>query len=386
MIKVRITESIADLGKDRWQALFPGELEGYDYLLAIEEAGLEGFAWRYVFAEEDGRLLAVAPGFVTRYSLDTTLAGVGKQIAREVRRIVPAALSLQLSCLGSPCTESALLGFAEGLDADVRASLVRMLVGEFERDALSRRSSLIAVKDVPEGSDSSWRSALAPGAYVGIPGLPIAHIEIDFATVDDYLMTLSAETRKDMRRKLRSRERVRVEWRSDLQGVLDRVQELYRDTLERAEMKLEELTPGFFQSVLRRMGKGAVCALYFSGDELLAFNLLLRDETTLLDKFFCMEAARGREHNLYFLSWFANIGYCLEHGLKRYQSGQAAYENKLRLGSSLTRTTMYVRHRNPVLNRALRVAAPLFSAGPTAQQLTRRSAPRRVSERECERA
>ena len=44
---------------------------------------------------------------------------------------------------------------------------------------------------------------------------------------------------------------------------------------------------------------------------------------------------------------------------------QAAYENKLRLGSELTRTSMYFRHRNAVVNSAMQLVAPLFAADPT---------------------
>ncbi|MFZ8406833.1 hypothetical protein ACO1L8_14415, partial [Staphylococcus aureus] len=68
----------------------------------------------------------------------------------------------------------------------------------------------------------------------------------------------------------------------------------------------------------------AYCTLYWEGDRLLAANLLLRGDDTLLDKFFFMDGERGRELNLYFLSWMQNVDYCLRHGLKRYQSGQAA--------------------------------------------------------------
>lgn len=62
------------------------------------------------------------------------------------------------------------------------------------------------------------------------------------------------------------------------------------------------------------------------------------------------------------LSWFQNLELCLKDGLTRYQSGQAAYVNKLRLGSTLLQTSMYFRHRNPVVNGVLRIVAPLFSA------------------------
>lgn len=386
MIEMRTAETITAIGRDRWQSLFPGELESYDYLLAVEEANLDGFTWCYVMAWEDERLLAAAPGFITQYPLDTTLAAAGKLITQQVRRVAPRALSLQLSCLGSPCTETALLGFADGLNGGARTRLLQILVEGFERDAKNRGSSLIAVKDVAETSQVPWDDTLRSSGYIGIPGLPTAHLDINFATIEEYLFSLSSGTRKDMRRKLRVLEQVRIEWRSNLDDVLNRILELYRGTLARAEMRLEELTPAFFQFVLKRMGAGAVCALYFAGDELLAFNLLLKDDTTLLDKFFCMDAGLGRDYNLYFLSWFTNVDYCLERGLSLYRSGQAAYENKVRLGSVLTRTTMYARHRNPVLNRALRLAAPLFSADSTVDQSTPRRALRKAMDRECERA
>jgi len=50
-----------------------------------------------------------------------------------------------------------------------------------------------------------------------------------------------------------------------------------------------------------------------------------------------------------------------------YQAGQAAYANKLRLGSQLTRTSNYFRHRNALVNGALRLVAPMFGADPTLQ-------------------
>ena len=59
---------------------------------------------------------------------------------------------------------------------------------------------------------------------------------------------------------------------------------------------------------------------------------------------------------------------CLERGLTCYQSGQAAYENKLRLGSRLTRTSIYFRHRNRVVNGAMQLLAPMFAADPTVRR------------------
>jgi hypothetical protein len=109
------------------------------------------------------------------------------------------------------------------------------------------------------------------------------------------------------------------------------------------------------------MNGRSFCAFYFVEDKLLAANLIVHDERVAIDKFFCMDGEKGRPYNLYFLSWFTNLRYCLDNGLSRYQSGQAYYENKVRLGSKLTANAMYFRHRNPFLQGVLRLVSPLFS-------------------------
>lgn len=366
MPEPRVIETLVQVERSVWDRLFPGEIEGYDYLAAVEAAGLEGFRWRYLLVEEHGRLLAAAPAFLTEYPLETTLAGPARRVADGLRRVAPDALTLRLACIGSPCTETALLGFDPGVTDTEKPQLLRHIVAGLEQTAARERCGLLGIKDVAEDKGGLWSSA-APG-YRIIASLPSASLDIDFTSMDAYLQGLSPATRKDMRRKLRALSEVRIEVRSNIDNVLDGVTALYRETRARAEMALEDLTPAYFQGVLQRLGNRACCTLYWQGDDLLAVNLLLQDGDTLLDKFFCMNAERGRPLNLYFLSWFTNVRLCLDRGLAHYRSGQAGYENKLRLGSRITRTSNYFRHRNALLNSGLRLVAPLFAADPVAER------------------
>ena len=366
MPEVRVVETLAQVGGAAWARLFPGELEGFDYLMAVEAAGIEGFRWRYLLLEEGGVPLAAAPAFLTEYPLETTLAGPARRVADGLRRVAPEALMLRLACIGSPCTETAMLGFDPDVASDMRPRLLGRMLAGFEHMAAHERCGLLGIKDVSEADDALWD--LAAPRYRAIASLPCASLDIDFSSLDGYLARLSPGARKDMRRKLRTLDQVRVELRSDIGDVLGRVMALYRETRARAEMALEDLTPAYFQGVLARMPDRAFCTLYWQRDDLLAVNLLLQDEDALLDKFFCMDGERGRPLNLYFLSWFTNVRLCLERGLQHYRSGQAGYENKLRLGSRLTRTSNYFRHRNAVVNGGLRLVAPLFAASPAAER------------------
>jgi predicted N-acyltransferase len=253
-----------------------------------------------------------------------------------------------------------VMGFAPDVDGESQARITNGLLQAFEHYAQARHCSLLALKEVPAHQEALWQRVAWPRGYRAVRGLPSAALAVNFTSMEEYLSGLSQGTRRDMRRKLRSRAVVRVERRHNIDDVMTSINELYTTTRERADLQFEELTPAFFQGVLARV-PGASCVLYYANDQLLAMNLLLEDRATLLDKFFCMNADLGRAYNLYFLSWFRNVEYCLSHGLTRYLSGQAGYGSKLRLGSTLTETFLFFRHRNALVNWTLRIVAPLFT-------------------------
>lgn len=365
MFETRILTTLDQVQREQWDGLFDRPLEGFDYLRSVEAADLPGFAWRYVLVLREGRLVGAAPAFITDYRLETTFEGAGRRIAERVRKLAPGVMTPRLGCLGSPCAETATVGFARDLPDVQRPAILAALLRAFEAEAVRSGCALIGVKDADHAQAGLWSRAAGEAGYSAVPGQAIADLPIDFADIDAYLARLSSGVRKDMRRKLRSRPGVRVEHRASLGPDLPRAMELYHQTLARASAQLETLTPAFFTEVAERMGDRALFTLYYAGDDLLAFNLLLEDGEVLLDKFFCMEAERGRAHNLYYLSWFLNLEHCLAQGLKRYQSGQANLPDKVRLGSRLTPSSMYFRHRNGLLNGALRALAPLVMGDPT---------------------
>ncbi len=361
MLEAQVASSIHEIGREAWDACFPGRLEGFDYLAAVEDSVLAGFQWRYVLISESGRPLAAAPGFFTDYSLDTTLTDAGRRLVAATRRVAPRAFKLSLACLGSPCTENICLGVAPG---EMRHSeLISHLLEAFEEEAANNGCWLLALKDAPTDNGDLRTAAIRQG-YQPTPGMPAADLTIDFPDIDGYLASLSYATRKDMRRKLRRSSQIRMELRGDLTGLGDRAIELYRQTRARSDLQFENLTADYFTGVLARLGERALCPCYYLGDELIGFNLLLQEGDTLLDKFFCMETQRGPQHDLYFLSWFTNIGICLDRGLRHYRSGQAGYATKLRLGSRLVGAEMLFRHRRSLVNRALRMAAPWLADDP----------------------
>lgn len=369
MRNCHIYETIRDISPSAWNACFANVVENYDYLLAVEKAGIQGFAWAYAAVEEDGKLIAAMPAFRTDYSLDTTLQGFGKTITNSLKSAFPNLLTLKLACLGSPCTEAGMAGFHPDVSTGQKPGLLHVMLSEFERYAGEYGCKLVGIKDLPESEDAIWKSAARTLKYASLPGMPTAYLDIDFATMEEYMARLSPATRKDMRRKLKISGAVEIQQVTTLDAnLLPQVMALYRDTKARSDWQFEELTEAYFRGVLTHMPQRSFCTLYYVHGQMLAANLLIHDQHTLIDKFFCMSSENGREYNLYFLSWLTNIRYCLQHGIRRYQSGQEGYENKLRLGSKLIRNHMLFKHRNTFAHSILKLAAPLLAADETLKE------------------
>lgn len=358
-----IHETLASIDRDAWDACFKADIERYDYLLAVEQAGLAGFEWRYATVSYCGVVVAAAPVFLCDYRLETTLErGRLTSLVEGIRKSFPRFLSLRLACIGSPCTECVSIGLHPDIPGVWEADLMSHLLECTEGWAQNAGYGLFALKDVPMPLGEALSTAVQRREFVAMPALPTAWLRIDFPDIETYLAGLSSSTRKDMRRKCRAASEVTVERVNELGDMLPRFLELYHDTRNRSEWQFEELTADYFTGVLSNLPENAFCTVYRVGDRILAFNLLLHDRDRLIDKFFCMDAVRGRPYNLYYLSWFENLRFCLEHGLTRYQSGQAYYHNKLRLGSTLTENSMFFRHRNLALHAVLKRVAPFVSS------------------------
>jgi len=357
-LEIRVADSILEIPRDQWNRCFPGALEDWDYLKVAEQAGMQGFRYFYPALWQGETLLAAVPAFVTDYRLDTTVTGRWKRLTERLAELAPRLLTLRMACLGSPVGEVCRPGFAPETAESERPALLLSLVRAFEDYSATQGVGFCAVKDVPKPDLPLWSRCLQSG-YQKIPSLPTAGLEISFDSLDGYLASLSRATRKDLRRKMKSREAIRVEWRHHIGDVLPQVLEIYRQTLARSEMKFEELTDAFFTGLLSDPQSQARCALYWQEAELVGFNLVLRDQTRLLDKFIGLKEEIGRSLNLYFLSWLTNLEFCLENRIAFYQAGQAENATKARLGCDFIANYLLFRHRQPVLNGVLKLVGSL---------------------------
>ncbi|HTR00298.1 MAG TPA: GNAT family N-acetyltransferase [Candidatus Acidoferrum sp.] len=313
--------------------------------------------------QTQGGILAFAADFYLLTTLDDALRRrIDALPGRWWRRL----LSPRTCFIGTTVSEYCLLPPATppaGIIADIKQQL-------------APRYPFLIIKDLPQQSPlltqaDNVRAAALMGAaraagFVIVDGQALAYVPIDFASIDDYLARLSNQRRKDLRRKLRMQDRIAVSvvrsgdalFADD--AVIDEYYRLYTAVFAQSDTHFDLLTRPFFASVLRDAAAGGVVFLYHCDGELIGFNLCFIEGGNMIDKYVGFRYPVARELNLYFVSWFVNLAYALEHGLKHYVAGWSDPEVKRALGASFTFTCHAVHVRNPLLRALLKPFASLF--------------------------
>ena len=305
------------------------------------------------------------PAFRTRFDLLTTLdKGVRRRLmALPLYRHWCELLRPRTFFVGTTVSEYAL--FPRHV---APASLVAAL-----KERYADEYPFLIIKDVPqssplldEASNAHARNLLAAcetAGFVLLEGQPLAYVTIDFTSVDTYISRLSSGHRKDIRRKLRLQRALQIEsvptgsGRFVIPEVLDEYYALYLNVFRQSEIHFDLLSANFFRALLQDASSGGIVFEYRHDGQLIGFNLCFITGDKLIDKYVGFRYPDARALNLYFISWFHNLAYALEHGLTHYVAGWTDPEIKAYLGAKFT----FTRHAVHVRNRLLRATLKRFA-------------------------
>ena len=302
------------------------------------------------------------PVFYMDFDLTTTMApSLQRRIARlPLYRYWGRWLRFNACFVGTTVSEYALLPQSRLAD-DLAVRLC---------DALAKKCPLLIVKDLPLDSplltveDNAFSHELAAAlqtrGFITVEGQALAWVPVDYDSIDHYLARLSAGRRKDFRRKLRMRDEIEVKTLACGDAcfqdakVRETFYRFYLNVYEQSEIHFDLLSREFFSAMLQNPIEKGVIFTYSRNQKLIGYNLCFVKNEALVDKYVGFEYPVARECNLYFISWFHNLDYALQQGLKRYVAGWTDPEIKSCLGAKFTYTRHAVYVRNPVLRFILR--------------------------------
>ena len=302
------------------------------------------------------------PGFDTRFDLLTTAES-------KLRRIVMAlpfyrywrSMLQPLTCfIGTTVTEYAI--FPRQTEPEsVLAAL---------KKRYSNKYSFLIVKDLPQSSplldacSNAYADKLAVACealgFILLEGQALAYVTIDFASIDHFISRMSSGRRKDIRRKLRARGGLEIEAvlcgsdRFRNPALLEAYYALYLNVFRQSDVHFDLLSLDFFRDLLHDgSSRGIVFEYRYEGD-LVGYNICFVAEGMLIDKYVGFQYPKARALNLYFVSWFHNLGYAVEHGLTHYVAGWTDPDIKGHLGAQFTFTRHAVHVRNGLLRAVLK--------------------------------
>ena len=355
-LQCRIHSTILDIPRAQWDSVWPASTEAYDFYLAQQQAGLEGFDFLYLTLHAVDTLVLVAPLFVAHFDMGLALDDGGRRWLARAQRIWPQFLVLKTLFCGSPVSEKGLVGIHPDHSGD--AAWLQAFSDALRGLARQRGAWMLVFKDFMDADLQALAPLRARGWFQG-DSLPTASLAINFPDMDGYLGQLGYGTRKDLRRKLRKTDKaggLEIEAVSDIGPHVDAAFALYLQVHDANTLHFETLTRAFFLNFTRHMHGQTVFFLYWqkatdgAARRLVGFNFCLQHADRLVDKYIGMDYAVSRELNLYFVSFLYNVQWCLDHGKTLYMLSQGGYPVKLQLGAQLIPLRTLTRLRNPLFN------------------------------------
>jgi hypothetical protein len=352
-----LADRVDYLDAARWDALTSGHslFLSRPYLRVLEEAGPENLCQRYamIFRGREA-VAAVAAQCVSVSAARVRRAPKHEKLAAPFERVRERVLV----CGNLLSWGMHGVAFAPGEDAASLWPAVAEALYRLRRaDKLSGGAGLVMVKDIPD-EQAAAAAALSKFSYRPLETDPDMVLEIPagWRGYDDYLASLTSKYRKAARQieKDVAAAGCAVEGLSDVGARAGEIHGLYMQTHLGARLRLVTLTPEFIPALAARLGERVRCTVVRRGDELLGFVTTVRDGETAVGYYIGFDRAANAELPVYLRLLQAVVADAILLGCRRLSLGRTALEPKARLGARPAPLRVWIRHRVPALNVAVR--------------------------------
>ena len=175
--------------------------------------------------------------------------------------------------------------------------------------------------------------------------LPTCIFKNTFLSVDEYLTSLRSGYRRRINIAINNCKDIETKEIND--NSID-VYDLYLNTYNKSNYKLEKLEKGFFEKI------EAQKLVFLKNNKPVGFVLIKQDN----DKLIFMLCGMDYQYDttdLYYYMLFNIIKYAIAHNCEIIDFGQTSEETKMKSGDLLEEKYFYAHHTNPILNYAVKL-------------------------------
>ena len=355
-----VVTSIRDIDAAHWDELSgpSAVIRSHAYLDAVEQSGINDCRYYYpVVYNHNDEMVAHACVYTISTDLAQLLPARMQRWVAGLRRVWPRFMSVRITECASPLVAGHALSIRAGED---RPALLRELEGAINAIARSASSELIVIRDFLAGERDGADELLRQG-YTLRMNMPLARIAVRWASYEDYLASMRARYRKDVKRRLQrsidSGQQVKrlnqfgehaETWATQAQVVLARAQ----------RFKRERLGPAYYANMDRKLGAQSLMLVACRDNRMVAHGMVLTDRENTIATFFGREAGRPSAE------WFSLMNEVIKLGIERQSRyihlGLGSYDAKALVGADVEPLYLYCRTRFAPLNWLIRMVPEMM--------------------------
>ena len=364
-----IADSIGMLDASSWQELATqsGFFMSIKYLAALEQVLPTNLSARYALIfnghGEDRELVAAVYMQIADISL--AQARPEKDLAAEnkwtnsIDQLAQRAKQRVLVCGNLLSYGQHGIAFAKDVDAKLAwHGVVEVLYRVRQAEKLAGKTHFVMIKDLHEPyiaqaahlENLSYR-------YVETEPNMVLSLDASWKNYDDYLASLASKYRANVKNgvlKPMDEAACTVETLADLSTVQEEIFALYKAVQINADFRPFELLPEYFSVLQNVAGERFRCSVVKRNNVMLGFLISVADGDTSIAYHIGFDRLAAGDLPIYLRLLHAGIADAIAMGCKQISYGRTALEPKASLGAKPQTFGIFVRHRQPVLNKLMK--------------------------------
>ncbi len=251
------------------------------------------------------------------------------------------------------------VAFADGEDSrELWPAVAEALYRIRRADRLHGQTDYVLIKDLNDQECESSDS-LARFKYRRVETEPdmVLDVPAEWSSFEDYLASLNKKYRKPARNVIKAVDEGagEVVVLNSLSDDSTRMHELYAAVAHRADVRLAEMPAEFLPALAESLGSDRFAAIGIRVDDVLAgYVTVLKDGETAIGYYLGLDYEVNDRLPLYHRLLYSVIEQAIAWQCRRVSFGRTALEPKARLGCHPVSTSVWIRHRVPIVNLVVR--------------------------------
>jgi hypothetical protein len=356
-----VYRDISQVAAAEWDSVLGPDdlLMSHRFVQACQQARIEDAAFWHLLISNGNEIIGVATLHRMFVNLELLMNGLARRLVDQLKRSWPGFLRLPVLFCGLPvsCGQPCLKITTNAQFEQACAAVVEVM----ERVAATTSTQLLCFKEFDPDSIERMDFVLSCG-YFRTSSMPSCSISLMWDSFSSYLADMRSSYRRQVRSSLRARSDAGLQVHRLEKNAADSetIFALYRQTILRAQQRLETLNPEFFRLLTISLSQEAEVILIEHDGRPLAMALMLFTGNVATFLFAGLEERRQPQWQLYQNLLVEVVAASIEAGARRLELGQTSYAMKSRLGAEESPRYLYLRYRSLLKHSLLRGFSPVL--------------------------